>query len=63
MGEGVCRTAVRMVKVGIDTSLVEPSEPIYKIEITGETEAHEKNREPRVGWENHVKKAREKGVL
>ena len=44
-------------------SLVEPSEPIYKVEITGETEAHEKNREPRVGWENHVKKAREKGVL
>ena len=48
--------------------LVEPSEPVYEVEITGETEAQRKNREvrnqeKRVGWENHVIKAREKGVL
>ena len=48
--------------------LVEPSEPIYEVEITGETEAQRKNRdvqnqEKRVGWENHMIKAREKGVL
>ena len=47
--------------------LVEPSEPVYEVEITGETEAQRKNREvrnqeKRVGWENHVIKAREKGV-
>ena len=46
---------------------VEPSEPVYEIEITGETEAQKKNREvrnqeKRVGWENYVIKAREKGV-
>ena len=48
--------------------LVEPSEPVYEVEITGETEAKRKNRdiryqEKRVGWENHVIKAREKEVL
>ena len=48
--------------------LVEPSEPVYEFEITGETEAQRKNREvrnqeKRVGGENHVIKAREKGVL
>ena len=47
---------------------VEPSEPVYCIEITGETEAQKKNREvrnqeKRVGWENHVIKDREKRVL
>ena len=49
-------------------TLVEPSEPVYEVEITGETEAQRKNREvrseeQRVGWENHAIKAREKGVL
>ena len=49
-------------------TLVEPAEPVYAVEITGETEAQRKNREVRnqekvVGWENHVIKAREKGVL
>ena len=48
--------------------LVEPTEPIYEIEITGDTEARKKNREvknqeKRVDWENHMVKAREKGVL
>ena len=43
-------------------ALVEPPEPVYKVEITGETEAQKKNREvrnqeKRVGWENHVIKA------
>ena len=49
-------------------ALVEPQEPVYEVEITGETEAQKKNRdvrnhEKRVGWENHVIKSREKGVL
>ena len=49
-------------------TLFEPSEPVYEVEITGETDAQRKNREvknpeKRVGWENHVIKAREKGVL
>ena len=49
-------------------ALVEPPEPVYEIEITGETDAQRKNREIRnqeksVSWENHVIKAREKGVL
>ena len=48
--------------------LVEFTEPKYEVEITGETEAQKENREvrnqkKRVGWENHVVKAREKGVL
>ena len=48
--------------------LVEPSEPVYEVEITGETEAQKKNREvrnqkKRVGGEKNVIKAREKGVL
>ena len=48
--------------------LVEPSEPAYEVEITGETEAQRKNREvrnqeKRVGWENLVIKGREKRVL
>ena len=48
--------------------LVEPSEPIYEVKILGKTEAQKKNRdvhnqEKRVGWKNHVIKAREKGVL
>ena len=48
--------------------LVEPSEPVYEVETTGETEAQRKNpevrnQEKRVGWENHVIKIREKGVL
>ena len=49
-------------------TLVELAEPVYEVEITGETEAQRKNRElrnqeKRVGWENCVIKAREKGVL
>ena len=49
-------------------TLVEPAEPVYELEITGETEAQRinrevRNKEKRVGWENHVIKAREKGVL
>ena len=48
--------------------LVEPSEPVYEVEITGETGAEKTNREVRnqekiVCWENHVIRAREKGVL
>ena len=48
--------------------LVEPTEPIYEIEVTGETEAQKKNWEvrnqtKRTGWENYGMKAREKGVL
>ena len=48
-------------------ALVEPPEPVYELEITGETEAQRNNREvrnqeKRVGWENHVINAREKGV-
>ena len=48
--------------------LVEPTEPVYEVEITGETEAQKKkrevrNQEKRVACENHVVKAREKGVL
>ena len=48
--------------------LVEPTEHIYEVEINGETEAQKKNQEfgnheKRVGWENHVVKAREKGDL
>ena len=48
--------------------LVEPSEPVYEIEITGESEAHKKNgeacnQEERNSWENHVIKAWEKRVL
>ena len=47
---------------------VEPTEPIQEIEIIGETEAQKKNlevknQEKRVGWENHLVKAREKGVI
>ena len=46
-------------------SLVEPSESIYEVEITGEMEAQRKNRdvrnqEKRVGWENHVIKPERK---
>ena len=49
-------------------TLVEPAEPVYEIEINGETDAQRKNREvgnqeKRGGWENHVIKARERGVL
>ena len=49
-------------------TLVEPAEPVYELEIQGETDAQRKtrevrNREKRVGWENHVIKARELGVL
>ena len=49
-------------------ALVETPEPVYELEITGETEAQRNNREvrnheKRVGWENHVIKAREKNVL
>ena len=48
--------------------LVEPSEAVYEVEITGETEAQRKNcevrnQEKRVGWENHVIKAREKSSV
>ena len=48
--------------------LVEPTESKYEVEITGETDAQRKNREvrnqeKRYGWENHVVKAREKGVV
>ena len=48
--------------------LVDPSKSICEVEITGKTEAQRKNRnvrnqEKQVGWENHVLKAREKGVL
>ena len=46
----------------------QPSEPVYELEITGKTAAQKKNRdvvnqEKREGWENHVMKACEKGVL
>ena len=48
-------------------TLVEPAEPVYELEIAGETEAQKnrevRNQEKRVGWENHVIKAREKGLL
>ena len=49
-------------------TLIEPAEPVYEVEITGETDAQRKNREvrnqeKRVGWENQVIKARERGVL
>ena len=48
--------------------LADPVEPVYEIEIQGKSDAQRKNREvrnqeKRVGWENHVIKAREKGVL
>ena len=51
--------------------LVEPTEPepIHEVEINGEIDAQKKNREVRnqekriIGWENHVVKAQEKGVL
>ena len=48
--------------------LVEPRQPIYEIEINVEMKAHKtkreaRNQEKRVGWENHLVKAREKGVL
>ena len=48
--------------------LVEPTEPVYEVEITGETDAQRKNRavrnqEKRVGWESHVMIARDKGTL
>ena len=48
-------------------TLVEPTEPVYELEIQGETDAQRKkrevrNQEKRVGWENHVIKAREKGA-
>ena len=48
--------------------LVEPTEPIRGVEINGETDAQRKNREvrnreKRVGWENHVVKAPEKSFL
>ena len=41
---------------------------MFELEITGENDARRKNREvrnqeKRIGWENHVIKAREKGVL
>ena len=44
-------------------TLVEPTEPVYEVEFTGETDAQRKNREVRhpekkVGWANHVIKAR-----
>ena len=49
-------------------TLVEPAEPVYELEKQSETDAPSKNREvrnqeKRVSWENHVIKAREKGVL
>ena len=63
-------------KVGIEIlnllrarpTLVEPTEPVYELEKTGNTEAQRKNREVRIqekrsGWENHVIKARQKGLL
>ena len=48
--------------------IVDPTEPVFEVEITGETEAQRKNREGRnqdkpVGCENRCLKAREKGVL
>ena len=47
--------------------LIEPTEPIFEVKITGETETQKKNRdvrkqEKRVDWENRVRKARKKGV-
>ena len=49
-------------------TLVEPAEPEYELERQGETDSQRKNRqvrnqEKRIGWENHVIKARGKGVL
>ena len=54
--------------IGVRPHLIEPAEPVYELEITGETEAQRKirevrNQEKRGGWESHVIKAREKGVL
>ena len=48
--------------------LADSVEPVYEIEIQGENYTQRKNREvrnqeKRVGYENHVKKAREKGFL
>ena len=74
-GAAIIEMAI-IVKDGIEVrnllrarpALVEPPEPVYEVEITGETEAQRKNREirnqeKRVGWENHVIKAREKIIL
>ena len=49
-------------------TLVEPAEPVYELEIQGETDAQRINREvlnqeKQAGWDNHVIKARERGVL
>ena len=49
-------------------SLTDPVDPVHKIEIQGESDAQRKNhevrnQEKRVGHENHVIKARVKGVL
>ena len=48
--------------------LVDLTEPVFEVEITGKTEAQRKNRKIRnqekpVGWENRCLKARENGVL
>ena len=48
--------------------LIKSTEPMYEVEINGKTDAQRKNSEvrnqkKRVGWEKHVVKAREKGVL
>ena len=61
--DGVVRNLQRNIP-----PLVEPTEPMYEVEINEQTDAQRKNREvrnqeKRVGWENHVMKAREKGVL
>ena len=47
--------------------LVKLFEPVYEVDITGEMDTQRKkcevrNQEKKVGWENHVIKAREKGV-
>ena len=49
-------------------TLVEPAEPVYELEIQGETDAQRINREvlnqeKQAGWDNHIIKARERGVL
>ena len=44
---------------GNKPALVEPTEPIYEIEITGETEAQKKNREARNQKENRLGEPRD----
>ena len=47
---------------------IEPTEPIYELEITGKTEAEKRkqdiqNQEIRVNWENQTTRVRERGAF